>query len=208
MSKKAKITILIVIIVLIVLIAGFILLQDKLFKTEVQLPDGVEEQAEEMTEKESETEPAPKNIDEPANQEDPVVYSFNPEEEEEQRETSKEELKQIAFAISERFGSYSNEGNFGNISDLKIYMTDSMKNWADSYISESQAEGYSGDYYGITTTALVGEVLEFNEDEASFLITTSRREVKDNQEEVFNQDIIINFNKIGDEWKVHEAYWQ
>jgi len=208
MSKKAKITILIVIIVLIVLIAGFILLQDKLFKTEVQLPDDVKKQAEEVAEKESETEPAPKNIDEPANQEDPVVYSFNPEEEEEQRETSKEELKQIAFAISERFGSYSNEGNFGNISDLKIYMTDSMKNWADSYISESQAEGYSGDYYGITTTALVGEVLEFNEDDASFLITTSRREVKDNQEEVFNQDIIINFNKIGDEWKVHEAYWQ
>ncbi len=208
MSKKAKITILIVIIVLIVLIAGFILLQDKLFKTEVQLPDDVKKQAEEVAEKESETEPAPKNIDEPANQEDPVVYSFNPEEEEEQRETSKEELKQIAFAISERFGSYSNEGNFGNISDLKIYMTDSMKNWADSYISESQAEGYSGDYYGITTTALVGEVLEFNEDDASFLITTSRREVKDNQEEVFNQDIIINFNKIGDEWKVHEAYWK
>jgi hypothetical protein len=87
-------------------------------------------------------------------------------------------------------------------------MTDSMKSWADNYIDEQSKVEYSGLYYGITTTALVGEVTEFNNEDANVTVTTKRKEIKDNQEDIFNQDIIINFNKVGDEYKVNGAYWQ
>ncbi|HKK54484.1 MAG TPA: hypothetical protein VJ926_03115 [Patescibacteria group bacterium] len=207
MNKKTKITIAVVVILLVLI--GVFLVLNNLNKTNPEVPKDANKETEIETENEinDETEPAPENTQIPANQEEPMVYRFD-EEEEAQRETSKEDLKQMAFAISERFGSYSNEGNFGNINDLKIYMTDSMKLWADNYIEEQSEKEYIGNYYGITTTALVGEVTEFNDDSASVIVTTKRKEVKDQQENVYNQDIIINFNKVGDEYKVDDAYWQ
>jgi|AntRauTorcE11897_2_1112592.scaffolds.fasta_scaffold23441_2 hypothetical protein len=205
MNKKTKIIIAILVILLVLL--GVFLVFINLQNSNQEEPRDVNEELEIKNELEQETKPAPKNTQEPANQEEPTVYSFD-EEEEAQRETSEEDLKQIAFAISERFGSYSNEGKFGNISDLKIYMTNSMKSWADNYIEEQSEIEYSGIYYGITTTALVGQVTEFNNESASATVTTKRKEVKDNQESIFNQDIIINFNKVGDEYKVDGAYWQ
>jgi hypothetical protein len=205
MNKKTKIIIAIIVILLVLL--GVFLVFINLQNSNQEEPRDVNEELEIKNELEQETKPAPKNTQEPANQEEPTVYSFD-EEEEAQRETSEEDLKQIAFAISERFGSYSNEGKFGNISDLKIYMTNSMKSWADNYIEEQSEIEYSGIYYGITTTALVGQVTEFNNESASATVTTKRKEVKDNQESIFNQDIIINFNKVGDEYKVDGAYWQ
>jgi hypothetical protein len=205
MNKKTKI-IIAIIVILLVLIGVFLVLINSQ-KTNPEVPKDVNEEIELKNEINKETEPAPENTQKPANQEEPIVYTFN-EEEEAQRETNKEDLKQIAFAFSERFGSYSNEGKFGNISDLKIYMTDSMKSWADNYIEEQSEIEYTGNYYGITTTALVGEVTEFNSDSASVTVTTKRKEIKDNQENIYNQDIIINFNKVGDEYQVNGAYWQ
>jgi len=205
MNKKTKIIIAVVVILLVLI--GVFLVLNNLNKTNPEVPKDVNKETETETEINNETGPAPVNTQIPANQEEPMVYRFD-EEEEAQRETSKEDLKQMAFAVSERFGSYSNEGNFGNINDLKIYMTDSMKLWADNYIEEQSEKEYTGNYYGITTTALVGEVTEFNDDSASVIVTTKRKEVKDQQENVYNQDIIINFNKVGDEYKVDDAYWQ
>ena len=205
MNKKTKIIIAVVVILLVLI--GVFLVLNNLNKTNPEVPKDVNKETETETEINNETGPAPVNTQIPANQEEPMVYRFD-EEEEAQRETSKEDLKQMAFAVSERFGSYSNEGNFGNINDLKIYMTDSMKLWADNYIEEQSEKEYIGNYYGITTTALVGEVTEFNDDSASVIVTTKRKEVKDQQENVYNQDIIINFNKVGDEYKVDDAYWQ
>jgi uncharacterized membrane protein YvbJ len=118
MNKKTKIIIAIVVILL-VLVGIFIVINYNNNKNPVE-PTNVNKEFEEVSSNEPvETGPAPSNTQEPANQEEPIVYRFN-EEEEAQRETNKEDLKQMAFAISERFGSYSNEGNFGNISDLKI----------------------------------------------------------------------------------------
>ncbi|MFP4514397.1 MAG: hypothetical protein ACLFNO_00085 [Parcubacteria group bacterium] len=204
MNKKTKIIIAIVIVVLVLI--GIFLVIMNLNKSE-EGPSIVNEEVPSEEEANQELEPAPENTDEPANEEEPTVYSFD-EEEEAQREVTEEDLKQMSFAISERFGSYSNEGNFGNISDLKIYMTESMKSWAESHIEEQSENEYTGNYYGITSTALVGEVLEFNSDSASVEVTTKRKEVRDGQENVFNQDIIINFEKVGGEYKVDAIYWQ
>ena len=204
MNKKTKI---IIAIALILLVLAVIFIVINYNSTEQNQNNQVNESSDNQNNTEPETEPAPVNTQKPVNEAEPVIYSFN-ENEEAQREMTQEDLKQMAFAISERFGSYSNEGNFGNISDLKIYMTESMKTWAENYIAEQSQDSYSGTYYGITSTALVGEILSFNEEEASIKVTTKRREVENNTENVFNQDIIINFKKVGDEYKVNGAYWQ
>ncbi len=143
----------------------------------------------------------------PAVSEELVSYSFDDNEEVE-RMLNAEDLKRIAFAIAERFGSYSNQGKFGNINDLKIYMNEEMENWANNYVTKESEKEYSGEYYGITTTALAGKVSSFNDKDASILISTRRKEVSGTKENIFNQDIKINFKKIDSDWKVSGIYWE
>lgn len=150
----------------------------------------------------------PKEVTEiPANKEEPEVYSFD-EKKEAERELTAEDLKQLAFSIAERYGSFSNQGKFGNISDLEVYMTSEMKAWSKRHVETESAKPYSGEYYGMNTTALIGEVVSFADNKAQILVTTRRKEIKNNQENVFDQKISINFSKVDSEWKVSGIYWQ
>jgi len=119
----------------------------------------------------------------PANEEETQVYSFDQKAEDE-REMTAEDLKQLAFSVAERYGSFSNQGNFGNISDLELYMTEEMKSWSKRYVETESAKPYSGKYYGMTTSALVGEVQSFKDDKAQILVLPGKRD-KDSQENVF-----------------------
>ncbi len=129
----------------------------------------------------------------------------------EKRELNQEDLVKMAGAFAERFGSYSNHSNYGNITDLKIFMSESMQDWADSFIAENRGE-YSGIYYGITTKAITKEVKSYNSalGKASILVQTQRKESTGNMgnEKVFYQDIVIDFIKEDGAWKVDSAVWQ
>lgn len=116
-------------------------------------------------------------------------------------------LKELAFVISETFGSYSYEGDYRNINDLRIYMSDSMKEWADEYIKEERKDDYSGEYDVITTTPLIGKVIKLSEEEASVLVVTKREVLSDMEEINFHEGIIINFSKIDSDWKVDGIFW-
>ncbi|MCF7820237.1 MAG: hypothetical protein K9M44_02065 [Candidatus Pacebacteria bacterium] len=204
-KKKRNIIILIVVIVVIAILLAVFLSGGEKEAPVSQVETPIENEASETSSVKMEI---PEEVTElPANEPEPEVYSFNSEEEE-VREMTAEDLKQLAFAIAERYGSYSNEGNFGNISDLELYMTDEMKTWAKTYVETERAKPYTGEYYGMSTTALVGEVVSFEDDEAEVLVSTRRKEIKNNEENVFDQKITINFSKIGSEWKVSGAYWQ
>lgn len=128
-------------------------------------------------------------------------------------EIGQEDLKRLASAFAERFGSYSNQSDYGNISDLKIFMTQKMKSWADNYISQSREKKIDTSiYYGITTKSITSEVNKFDSDVglAEILVKTQRREATGttNNFTVFYQDIIINFIKETGAWKVNSAFWQ
>ena len=123
------------------------------------------------------------------------------------------DLERIASSFSERFGSYSNHSDYQNIKDLRIFMTDSMKNWADSYVADQiRNQTDSTIYYGITTKAVSVEMTSYDEDEgtAQARVETQRREstgVMANSS-VSYQAISINFKKVDGMWKVDGAYWQ
>jgi hypothetical protein len=126
---------------------------------------------------------------------------------------NKDDLMRLAAAFAERFGSYSNQSNFSNITDLKIFMSQPMQSWANSYLS-SQRQSQTGtvSYYGIITKAIAEEVKEFDDDtgQAAVLVKTRRREAigtTENTTKVFNQDILITFVKEQGAWKVDKANW-
>lgn len=124
-----------------------------------------------------------------------------------------DDLVKMAEAFAERFGSYSNYSNFSNFSDLQIFMTSSMKTWADSYVEQLRGEAKDNDaYYGITTAAVTGSASEYNESAGTAQVTvnTSRREStgQGSASESYNQDIEISLKKVNGEWLVDKAIWQ
>ncbi|MFH1427151.1 MAG: hypothetical protein ABIG60_01310 [Patescibacteria group bacterium] len=128
-------------------------------------------------------------------------------------EITREDLKRMAASFTERFGSYSNHSNYGNILDLKIFMSSNMKTWADNYISTTRQQvKFTDIYYGITTKAVQTEINNFSDDDmqAEILVKTQRRESTGSMSNAatFYQDIIIRFIKEAGAWKVDSAFWQ
>lgn len=125
-----------------------------------------------------------------------------------------EDLMRMAASFTERFGSYSNQSNFSNIVDLKIFMSQRMKNWADAFIrTQRQKEGSSDIYFGIITRSIAQEVKDIDDylGTAAILVKTRRREASGSTNNVsneFDQNIIINFTKERGAWKVDTANWQ
>ncbi len=123
------------------------------------------------------------------------------------------DLKRLAASFVERFGSYSNQANYGNIRDLKIFMSVKMKKWADRFIKEEADKNTdSGIYYGIMTKAAAAQVNRFDNDSglAEIMVNTQRRKAAGapNNTVSFQQNIIVNFIKENGVWKVDSAVWQ
>ncbi|MDD3711594.1 MAG: hypothetical protein PHP37_03285 [Patescibacteria group bacterium] len=147
-----------------------------------------------------------------AQKEAEIVYSFDPEFES-NRDWDEDDFKQIARSFVERFGSYSNQSDYGNIDDLKMFMTAKMKLWADEYVSDLKSEDLDQDkFYGIITKALIEpEVLNFDlaSSKVDLMVATQREETTDSQNKrVFSQNIKISFVKENGEWLVDGAFWQ
>jgi len=123
------------------------------------------------------------------------------------------DLSRLAMAFAERFGSFSNQSDYGNFSDLKLFMTDSLKDWSDKYVAElkDQAQDSSA-YYGISTKALTSEVSSFDESsgKARVIVSTQRREstAAADDSRTYIQKLTLDFLKINGDWLVDGVYWE
>jgi hypothetical protein len=129
-------------------------------------------------------------------------------------EFGKEDLMRMAASFTERFGSYSNQSNFSNIIDLRIFMSQKMKKWADSYVESERIKDAANDiYYGITTKAIAKDLKEYDDDlgRARVTVMTRRREATvttGNFSNVIDQNIEIYFIRENGVWKVDNALWE
>ncbi|HDQ22493.1 MAG TPA: hypothetical protein ENN28_00785 [Candidatus Uhrbacteria bacterium] len=120
----------------------------------------------------------------------------------------------VAQAFAERFGSYSNQGDYANFGDLKIFMTDSLDNWVQqTYIDELKKKNPDFNiYYALETKAISTEVLSLDESvgRAEIMVKTQRQEFDNDlvNPRVFYQDILLKMVKQNNEWKVDGAFWQ
>ncbi len=121
------------------------------------------------------------------------------------------ELKAIAFTFAERFGSYSNEGNFSNIEAVNNLMTVRMKVWMDNYRYQQSSRTSDSIYFGVTTKALSININSFNEvsGQSEIIVTTQRQESRGNTEnvKVYYQDLKLNLVNIAESWKIDSAEW-
>lgn len=126
-------------------------------------------------------------------------------------EVNANDAAQTARLFATRLGSFSNQSDYGNVTDLKIFMTDSMKDWADKYVADLKAQKYTGEYYGITTHPLTTKVLSYDENggKAKIEVVTERQENKgDTISTSYQQKMILDLVKNNNEWLVDNAVWQ
>jgi len=128
--------------------------------------------------------------------------------------SDKDDLMRMSSSFAERFGSYSNQSDYTNLSHLLIFMSSKMKSRMEKFIRDSRLSKDSSDiYYGITTKTVKAKVLEYNEDVeiARILVNTRRKEALasvENKSNSFSQELIISFIKENGVWKVDSAKWQ
>ncbi len=204
MNKTRKVGIIIVSIGLIILI---LLIYFTFFRsTEVEeIPEPEDSPAEDIGLPESD-EPTVTLGDRPRGLE---IYDISQEDE---HVPGIEDVSRMTMSFAERFGSFSSQSNFVNITDAKLFMTSSLKEWADTYIKSLREENPEDSYYGITTQALSTETINYNErdGEAEIRVITHRRETgeKIEGENNFRQDLLVQLEKENDRWKVSAIYWQ
>ncbi len=130
-----------------------------------------------------------------------------PKQEKKSNLSEKELLIKKALSFADKFGTYSNQSDFGNLKDLKPLMTEQMQNWVDGQKNNFSTEKY----YGIITKAVSAEFQDFDDSNnvVKILLKTRRKEFLEDagEQEVFNQDLILTFKKTNKEWKVDSAFW-
>jgi hypothetical protein len=129
---------------------------------------------------------------------------------------SKKEIQTASAQITskmfvERFGTYSNHGEFNNLEDLYSMMTPFMANWVKTtYLPDFRADyPVDSDFYRLVTLALTAEIIDETATTTDVMVSTQRTKTMGTGEpEKFNQDIKIELQKQGDNWLINGAYWQ
>ncbi len=123
-----------------------------------------------------------------------------------------DELIPIVLPFVERFGSYSNQGNFENLTDLLPFMTETMQGWAHEQIKEQTQKAFQSLYRGVTTKALSYTLSSYEAQKgvAEMKVSTQRKELigTTSNARVYNQDVVIKLKKDDGVWLVDSAYWQ
>ena len=115
----------------------------------------------------------------------------------------------LARSVVARYGSFSNQNNFENITSLEPFMTASFQASSATYISENQASEDPGNYYGISTEVISLELVSLEGDDAVVDVLTQRIEEKSNEDPaVFNQTAEVVFEKVEGYWKVDSITWK
>jgi len=129
--------------------------------------------------------------------------------EEQAVESDKSLGRKVGIVFAERFGSYSNQGLFLNISDLYPLMTSSMRAWADNFKREAAAKQPIAGYAGVTTRALTAVVDEYLGalGKMRIVVGTQREERTDAATKVYTEELTVHAVKDAGVWQVNSIEW-
>jgi hypothetical protein len=138
-----------------------------------------------------------------------VTENARPEVEEEEVDQMAN-LRSLASSIAERYGSFSNQGDFENLRELKVFMTDSMAAEVDAYMAEAgAAASASPAYVGMTTRSLKATIDRMDDEAgtASVTVNTQRQETTSSGTRVFYQVVMMDFVRSGEVWQLDSVEW-
>lgn len=129
-------------------------------------------------------------------------------EQEQQTRTQASGPTAVAKLFVERYGSYSNEAQFANLSDLLPVMTDDFAERTRMFLQEAVAPETP---YGVTTRAVTVEVESLDETAGAAVVSLqTQREIAEGSTQnrrVEYQQIRLELRREAGIWKVHSAQW-
>jgi len=141
-------------------------------------------------------------IDIPEEEAEPLIEVSTSE------EIEKQKVINLSTLFTERFGSFSNQGDYQNIKDVMPLMTASLQEWAQSFIDEN---GDSGAVYAGTSTKVVStniKSIDIASGQAEIDIQTQRIETSTGEEDrIYFQTLNVVLIKVGNDWLIDFAKW-
>ncbi len=120
-------------------------------------------------------------------------------------------VRQLARSFAERYGSFSNQGNFENLLDLRPFMSTALGAKTDAYVAAESAKPPAQTYYGVTTRSINVQLDAFDNaaGTAKATVKTQRQEFRTatGRPDVYYQDVVIEMVKEGGTWKADSATW-
>lgn len=140
---------------------------------------------------------------------DRETFTETRRQEEQAERTGTASLQSASKTFAERYGSYSTEAEFANLTDVLPLMSASFAAETRAFVAGATA---SAEFYGVTTRAVTIRVNASDDaaGTADVIVTTQREETMDSPQNtsVRYQDLDLAFVMEGGEWKVDSAMWK
>lgn len=114
----------------------------------------------------------------------------------------------VSRIFVERFGSYSTDVDYANVTDVLPLVTDSLRGDLQDIAEEARKTADDG-YYGVSTNVIKITTDEQTDTAVTLTVKTQREEAfgTPGNTSVRYQDIRVEFVKIGDDWFVDSFEW-
>lgn len=117
---------------------------------------------------------------------------------------------QMAELFAERYGSYSNQGNYQNLRDLLPVMTVSYRSETEDFLDSISAAPPAEIYEGYTSVKVASEERAFDDNAGTARYDISLQQVKvvgAGEPEVLYPVLRVSLKKIGENWKIAGSEW-
>lgn len=106
----------------------------------------------------------------------------------------------------ERYGSFSSQANWQNLSDVKTVVTRQLWDEFENLIAKNPIDS-EGEYYSLTTKVLSIRLVTHADSLATIGVKTQKQEINGSESRIFYQDITVHFVKDSDSWLVSDFNW-
>lgn len=118
--------------------------------------------------------------------------------------------QQMAELFAERYGSYSNQGDYRNLTDLLPVMSDRFRTQTEASLSSASSTPGAA-YTGVTSRKISTEVRAYDEGAGTATIAVMLQQDKANgsgASAVSYRSLRLTLVKVGAEWRVDAAVWE
>lgn len=118
---------------------------------------------------------------------------------------------QVAEFFAERYGSYSNQGDFQNLRDLLPIMTASYRAKTEAYLATATPADIAN-YQGITSVKISSEIRSYSAAAGTAVVAVMLQQQKTTGTSptpaISYRSLKVGLKLVGQEWKVDSADWE
>ncbi len=125
-------------------------------------------------------------------------------------EIARSQLTTSGKQFAERYGSFSSDGDYQNLTDLFPLMTVGMQRTAEATIAAGQRQPAPDEFTGVTTIAASTKVtsLDLATGRATVEVRAQRQSTIGTQKTNSYETLTLSFVRSGTVWKVDAATWK